>query len=48
MRGVGSDGPARHGDVLPSQVSVWAAWMSVIWGTLAVPAGSGNGSVMGS
>lgn len=29
MRGVGSDGPAWCGDVLPSRVCVRAAWASV-------------------
>lgn len=48
MRGVGSDGPAWCGDVLPSRVSIWAVWASVVRGTLPVLARSGDGSVMGS
>lgn len=48
VRGVGSDGPARRGDVLPSQVSVRASWASVVRGTLPVPSGSGDGSAVGS
>lgn len=48
MRGMASDSPAWCGDVLPSQVSVGAAWVSVVQGTLPLLAGSSDGSIMGT